>query len=389
MLDQYNKFVKNAFRDFILPTIVYADIIIPGFRNNRVSVDFIVQHIKNMAMRITFKERAIKTRTFIFGESELYDLDYSSNYEQKVGLEQESFLVFPTSNEHRRELEFFLNSLLSEIFSVEYFEEVYMNQFVKVLRHLFRQLISFKNFNQSDMEILPVYHLKDVLRMPQDDKPIKVVLFPVAELDYSKKILNELKKHLEAHPETTFVILNAFCDMSVPNMIYRFRLSNVIMVNLFVIANDRRFREAMSNNISAKADDFQWFIHNHELTEQTVQVLSNEFKLYRRGEAEINKSRYEFYLKSQEKKQVVRVIDEQAERVGNVQQFNVFNQEHENLCGFHALSTVLCLEDGDDIQNRDTYYVLDADSSATTTAWRGALGGWTTSPSRGTTRQSS
>jgi len=74
---QYNKFVKNAFRDFILPTNVYADIIIPGFRNNRVSVDFIVQHIKNMAMRITFKERAIKTRTFIFGESELYDLDYS------------------------------------------------------------------------------------------------------------------------------------------------------------------------------------------------------------------------------------------------------------------------------------------------------------------------
>ena len=55
VLDQYNKFVKNAFRDFILPTIVYADIIIPGFRNNRISVDFIVQHIKNMAMRITFK----------------------------------------------------------------------------------------------------------------------------------------------------------------------------------------------------------------------------------------------------------------------------------------------------------------------------------------------
>lgn len=69
VLEQYNKFVKNAFRDFILPTIVYADIIIPGFRNNRVSVDFIVQNIKNMAKRITFKERALKTKTFIFGES--------------------------------------------------------------------------------------------------------------------------------------------------------------------------------------------------------------------------------------------------------------------------------------------------------------------------------
>ena len=69
VLQQYNKFVKKAYRDFILPTTVYADITIPGFRNNRVSVDFIVQNIKNLARRITFKERAIKNKTFIFGES--------------------------------------------------------------------------------------------------------------------------------------------------------------------------------------------------------------------------------------------------------------------------------------------------------------------------------
>jgi len=30
--------------------------------------------------------------------------------------------------------------------------------------------------------------------------------------------------------------------MSVPNMIYKFKLSNVIMINLFVIANDKRFK---------------------------------------------------------------------------------------------------------------------------------------------------
>ena len=104
VLEQYNKFVKNAFRDFILPTIVYADIIIPGFRNNRVSVDFIVQNIKNMAKRITFKERALKTKTFIFGESQIYDLECSNSSESQimVTLEQESFLVFPTSSEHKK-----------------------------------------------------------------------------------------------------------------------------------------------------------------------------------------------------------------------------------------------------------------------------------------------
>jgi len=39
--------------------------------------------------------------------------------------------------------------------------------------------------------------------------------------------------------------------MSVPNVIYRLKLSNVILINLYVIANDKRFREIMTNNIAA------------------------------------------------------------------------------------------------------------------------------------------
>jgi hypothetical protein len=76
-----------------------------------------------------------------------------------VTVEQESFLVFPTSNEHKKELEFFLTSLLSEIFSVEYFFEVYQNQFIKVLKSLLRQLIALKNFDVSKMEIFTIYDL--------------------------------------------------------------------------------------------------------------------------------------------------------------------------------------------------------------------------------------
>jgi len=40
--------VKEAYKDFIYPTIRYADLIVPGGRNNKVSVDFIVRHMKNM-----------------------------------------------------------------------------------------------------------------------------------------------------------------------------------------------------------------------------------------------------------------------------------------------------------------------------------------------------
>ncbi|KAK1616424.1 hypothetical protein QYE76_021941 [Lolium multiflorum] len=46
VLDQYSKFVKPAFDDFILPTKKYADIIIPRGGDNNVAIDLIVQHIR-------------------------------------------------------------------------------------------------------------------------------------------------------------------------------------------------------------------------------------------------------------------------------------------------------------------------------------------------------
>lgn len=140
VLKQYNKFVKNAFRDFISPTITYADIVIPGHRNNRISVDFIVQHIKNMAKKINLFDKVSRTRVFLFGENEYYDHNVSKNYKASVGYSQDSFMIFPTSDEHRRELDFFMNSLLSEAFSEDYFEEVYIYQFMKIVRALLRQL---------------------------------------------------------------------------------------------------------------------------------------------------------------------------------------------------------------------------------------------------------
>ncbi|XP_038718214.1 uridine kinase-like protein 1, chloroplastic isoform X1 [Tripterygium wilfordii] len=45
VLEQYAKFVKPAFDDFVLPSKKYADVIIPRGGGNHVAVDLIVQHI--------------------------------------------------------------------------------------------------------------------------------------------------------------------------------------------------------------------------------------------------------------------------------------------------------------------------------------------------------
>ncbi|XP_017973284.1 PREDICTED: uridine kinase-like protein 1, chloroplastic isoform X1 [Theobroma cacao] len=45
VLEQYAKFVKPAFDDFILPSKKYADVIIPRGGENHVAIDLIVQHV--------------------------------------------------------------------------------------------------------------------------------------------------------------------------------------------------------------------------------------------------------------------------------------------------------------------------------------------------------
>ncbi|RVW78621.1 Uridine kinase-like protein 5 [Vitis vinifera] len=46
VLDQYDKFVKPSFEEYILPSKKYADIIIPRGGDNDIAVDLIVQHIR-------------------------------------------------------------------------------------------------------------------------------------------------------------------------------------------------------------------------------------------------------------------------------------------------------------------------------------------------------
>ena len=46
VIEQYARFVKPAFDDFVLPSKKYADVIIPRGGDNHVAIDLIVQHIR-------------------------------------------------------------------------------------------------------------------------------------------------------------------------------------------------------------------------------------------------------------------------------------------------------------------------------------------------------
>jgi hypothetical protein len=67
--------------------------------------------------------------------------------------------------------------------------------------------------------------------------------------------------------------------MNFPRLIYKLACPNVILINLFIIANDRRFREAMENNITSTERRDNWLISDEILTNQAAFVVANDLKL--------------------------------------------------------------------------------------------------------------
>lgn len=53
--------------------------------------------------------------------------------------------------------------------------------------------MALKNFKSQDMEILSIYNFQEVLRQNCSKHPIKVIFFPVAEKEYAKNILSQIK----------------------------------------------------------------------------------------------------------------------------------------------------------------------------------------------------
>ena len=55
-----------------------------------------------MARKINLFEKAYKTKIFLFGENEYFDKNTKISYDTSISYQMQSFMVFPTSEEHRK-----------------------------------------------------------------------------------------------------------------------------------------------------------------------------------------------------------------------------------------------------------------------------------------------
>lgn len=73
-----------------------------------------------------------------------------------------------------------MNRLISETFSYEYYEEIYICQFIKIQKSLLNQLVQLKGYKTKNMEVFSEHNIKEISSYDLFSKPIKVIFFPVA-----------------------------------------------------------------------------------------------------------------------------------------------------------------------------------------------------------------
>jgi uridine kinase len=64
VLQQYERFVKPATEQFVLPTKRYADIVIPNGVENAVGIDIVAQHINGVLMRRELMQETVEGLSF-------------------------------------------------------------------------------------------------------------------------------------------------------------------------------------------------------------------------------------------------------------------------------------------------------------------------------------
>jgi len=89
VLIQYQKFVKPAFDEYILPTKRYADVIIPRGADNLVAIDLIVQHLKSKfeknreLSKAKSKNIPVTNEYLAFRSAHAEDSSYQKNFHYK------------------------------------------------------------------------------------------------------------------------------------------------------------------------------------------------------------------------------------------------------------------------------------------------------------------
>uniref|UniRef100_A0A1I8J4V9 Uridine kinase n=2 Tax=Macrostomum lignano TaxID=282301 RepID=A0A1I8J4V9_9PLAT len=118
VLDQYERFVKPSFDEFIAPTRSKADIIVPRGGSNHVAIDLICRHVRNQLIKRGLNTRCELAEAYRYGDMDGHPEALPDNVRVLEQTQQVRHLhtVLRNRNTERDEFVFYANRLMRLLF---------------------------------------------------------------------------------------------------------------------------------------------------------------------------------------------------------------------------------------------------------------------------------
>lgn len=136
--------------------------------------------------------------------------------------------------------------MLNEQFTPNYFKNIYINQFVRLLCELLQSVVNTLLKKQFGcVSILRSEESEDAVLKEVENKAVRVLFIPYLTSENYEKVTTIRDKLTQENSH--LVVLNIFCYHMVLKRLAK--LKKCTVVNLFCIANEGRFKEVFQANL--------------------------------------------------------------------------------------------------------------------------------------------
>ncbi|KAM3141916.1 hypothetical protein pb186bvf_006002 [Paramecium bursaria] len=275
VLVQYNRFVKKSFEDFVKPTMSLADIIIPGSRNNDVSVAFIVNHLKNLTKQ--FGQLKDKMTTILYFGDLLYQVDGLMNktiknnaeellYERKVNKQ----FIFPTEEitkqDYLHAVHYIINFKLQnqkQLFKV--IKQCWKLNFTVLTKALFQEQIEVTKIQVLKLDDIYVNEKIILEDLQQEYILINLPFLFAPGVQFITSLSVALRKQ---YPKHKFIILNLFSDIKTIVQGQESYKNLKMLLNSFLVGRYDKFLQSIC--VGQNPTDPNFFYQADKLYQKTL-----------------------------------------------------------------------------------------------------------------------
>src|ERR1700733_13203501 len=87
--------------------------------------------------------------------------------------------VFVNGEETKRELDLFMNGLIGESFTISYYKEIFIYQFIRILAGFINKIIALRSYTHSEIQFLPPCHINDLHKLELNEtQKVKIIFLP-------------------------------------------------------------------------------------------------------------------------------------------------------------------------------------------------------------------